>query len=271
MKIYLRLLSFAKPIGKYAVPYIFFTFLGVIFSTLNLALLVPLLTILMGQPTGSSLPAKPEHFFDLVRTFNYYSAWMNQHFGTQRSLLFVCIIIVISVLLSNLLRYFAERMIENLRIQTLFNLRNAVMNNIMTLDLAYFNNERKGNIIAKMASDIYIVQYSVTSTLQVIFKEPLTLLAYLVMLFVISYKLTLISILVLPLSAFLISRIVKGLKKQSSDSQKLHGLMISYLDEALIGIRVVKAFNAVKFVTGRFQKENKQLSSLGFVRHGKGR
>jgi subfamily B ATP-binding cassette protein MsbA len=153
-------------------------------------------------------------------------------------------------------------MIENLRIQTLFNLRNAVMNNIMTLDLAYFNNERKGNIIAKMASDIYIVQYSVTSTLQVIFKEPLTLLAYLVMLFVISYKLTLISILVLPLSAFLISRIVKGLKKQSSDSQKLHGLMISYLDEALIGIRVVKAFNAVKFVTGRFQKENKQLSSL---------
>jgi len=262
MKIYLRLLSFARPIGKYAVPYILFTFLGVIFSTLNLALLVPLLTILMGPQKGAPLPAKPEHFLDIVKTFNYYSAWLNQHYGTERSLLFVCAIIVISVLLSNLLRYLSERMMENLRIQTLFNLRNAVMKNIMTLDLAYFNNERKGNIIAKVASDIYVVQYSVTSTLQVLFKEPLTLLAYLVMLFVISYKLTLISMLVLPLSALIISRIVKGLRKQSSDSQKLHGLMISYLDEALIGMRVVKAFNAVKFVTGRFEKENRKLSSI---------
>jgi subfamily B ATP-binding cassette protein MsbA len=262
MKTYFRLLAFAKPIEKYAIPYSIFSLLSILFSTLNLALLVPLLTILFNQEAIHRIPVKPGQLYDIFKTFNYYSAWLNSQYGLLRTLEFVCATIVVSVLLSNIFRYLAERVMENLRIHTLKNIREAVFNNIMTLHLGYFNNERKGNIISKVASDVYVVQYSVTSTLQVVFKEPLTLITYLAMLFIISYKLTLVTILVIPLSALIIARIVKKLKKQAAESHIAHGIMISYLDEALIGIRVVKAFNAVKFIADRFHGENEKLSKI---------
>ena len=255
-------MAFAKPIEKYAIPYSIFSLLSILFSTLNLALLVPLLTILFNQEAIHSIPVKPGHYYDIFKTFNYYSAWLNSQYGLLRTLEFVCATIVLSVLLSNIFRYLAERVMENLRIHTLKNIREAVFNNIMTLHLGYFNNERKGNIISKVASDVYVVQYSVTSTLQVVFKEPLTLITYLALLFIISYKLTLVTILVIPLSALIIARIVKKLKKQAAESHITHGIMISYLDEALIGIRVVKAFNAVRFISDRFHGENEKLSKI---------
>src|SRR5690606_33956397 len=107
------------------------------------------------------------------------------------------------------------------------------------------------------------VQFSVTATLQVIFKEPLQLLAYLFMLFAISAKLTLFSILVIPVSAFFISLIVKKLKRQATKSQQLYGQMISLLDEALSGIKIIKAFNATQFTKKKFDDENVRYSNLG--------
>src|SRR5690606_16429796 len=124
----------------------------------------------------------------------------------------VCATIVTSVLLSNVFRYLSQRIMENLKIHTLLNLRRTVFNNVMDLHTGYFNNQRKGDIISKISADVQVVQFSVTATLQVIFKEPLQLLAYLFMLFAISAKLTLFSILVIPVSAFFISLIVKKLK-----------------------------------------------------------
>ncbi|WP_153798159.1 ABC transporter ATP-binding protein [Foetidibacter luteolus] len=263
MKTYFRLLSYAKPIEKYAIPYTIFTLLTVIFSTLNLALLAPLLSTLFNVNANTPTPPKPGSFFDIFKMLNYYAAWANTKYGTAKTLQFVCATIVTSVLLSNVFRYFSERTMESLRIHTLLNLRRSVISNIMTLHLGYFNNERKGDIISKVASDVYVVQYSVTSTLQVVFKEPLFLVTYLVMLFVISYKLTLMAMLVIPVSAFIISRIVKKLKEQAAQSSISHGIMISYLDEALNGLRIIKAFNAVKFVTDRFNAENVRFSKIG--------
>lgn len=262
MKTYFRLLSFAKPIGKHAFPYILFTLLSVIFGTLNLALLAPLLNVIFIQHGGGALPPKPEHFYDIFKSFNYYTAWSNNSFGPIKTLQFVCAAIVVSVLLSNFFKYLSEKTMENLRIHTLLNLRRSVFNNVMDLHLGYFSNERKGDIISKIASDVQVVQFSVTGTLQVIFKEPLTLIAYLVMLFSISYKLTLMSMLIIPVSAFIISRIVKRLKQQASESHESYGTMISYLDEALNGIRIIKAFNAVKYITGRFDAENQRYSKI---------
>ncbi|MFT3705736.1 MAG: ABC transporter ATP-binding protein [Agriterribacter sp.] len=262
MKTYFRLLSFARPIEKYAIPYIICTILSIIFSTLNLALLAPLLTTLFNAKTQTTIPDKPEHFFDIFKSFNYYSAVANHEYGTYRTLQIVCLVIVISVVLGNLFRYFADRTMENLRIHTLLNLRKSVFNNVMDLDIGYFNNQRKGDIMSKIASDVQVVQFSVTGTLQVVFKEPLTLIVYLVMLFVISYKLTLVSTLIIPVSAFIISKIVKRLKQQATASHESYGMMISYLDEALNGIRIIKSFNAVKFITDRFNKENQQYSKI---------
>jgi len=132
----------------------------------------------------------------------------------------------------------------------------------MNLHLGFFSNERKGDIISKVASDVQVVQYSVTGTLQVVFKEPLQLIAYIVMLFLISAKLTFYSLLVIPVSAFIISRIVKRLKSQAIAAQETYGNMISYLDEALSGIKIIKAFNAGDFIKTRFNNENKKYSSI---------
>jgi subfamily B ATP-binding cassette protein MsbA len=262
MKIYFRLLSFAKPIEKFAIPYLFFTILTVIFSTLNLALVAPLLATLFNHAGPQTLPPKPTSYLDIFKVFNYYASLANLKYGVYGTLKFVCLVIITSVFLGNLFRYFSERTMENLRIHTLLNLRRAVFNNVMTLDLGYFNNVRKGDIISKIASDVQVVQYSVTGTLKVIFKEPLTLLAYLVMLFIISYKLTLVSMLIIPVSAFIISKLVKKLKHQAVASHISYGIMISYLDEALNGIRIIKAFNAIGFITKRFDDENIRYSKI---------
>lgn len=262
MKTYFRLLSFARPIGKFAIPYLIFTILTVVFSTLNLALIAPLLATLFNHTGPQVLPPKPVSYLEIFKVFNYYAIYFNIKYGVYGTLKFVCLVIVSSVFLGNLFRYFSERTMENLRIHTLLNLRRAVFNNVMTLDLGYFNNERKGDIISKVASDVQVVQYSVTGTLQVVFKEPLTLIAYLVMLFVISYKLTLVSMLIIPFSAFIISRLVKKLKKQAQASHISYGIMISYLDEALNGMRIIKAFNAVGFITKRFDDENIHFSKI---------
>lgn len=262
MKTYFRLLSFARPISRYAIPYIIFTLLAIIFGTLNLALLAPLLSTLFQQNANPVIPAKPEHFYDIFRMFNYYSSYANLHYGIYKTLQFVCGAILISVLLGGIFRYFAERTMENLRIHTLLNLRRSVFNNVMRLDLGYFSNERKGDIMSKVSSDVQVVQYSVTGTLQVIFKEPLTLLFYLVMLFIISYKITLVSMLVIPVSAFIISKIVRKLKEDAVASHISYGIMLSYLEEALNGIRIIKAFNAFNFITGRFNDENIRYSKI---------
>ncbi len=120
--------------------------------------------------------------------FNYYVQYMLNKYGAWETLEFVCAVIVISALLANLFRYLSQRTMENLRVHTLLNFRRSVFNNVMNLHLGYFSNERKGNIISKIASDVQVVQFSVTGTLQVVFKEPLTLIAFMAMLFNMSSK-----------------------------------------------------------------------------------
>jgi subfamily B ATP-binding cassette protein MsbA len=263
MKTYFRLLSFAKPIEKFAIPYIITTIFSVIFSTLNLALLAPLLQTLFSDKQSyiAKLGPRPS-LFNIMGTFNYYVQFMLNRYGPWGTLQFVCATIVVSALLGNLFRYLSQRTMENLRVHTLLNLRRAVFNNVMNLHLGYFSNERKGNIISKIASDVQVVQFSVTGTLQVIFKEPLTLIAYLAWLFAISANLTFYSLLVIPVSAFVISRIVKRLKAQAIASQQTYGNMISYLDEALSGIKIIKAFNATEFIKNKFNRENVKYSSI---------
>ncbi|CAG5068783.1 Putative multidrug export ATP-binding/permease protein [Dyadobacter sp. CECT 9623] len=264
MKTYFRLLSFAQPISRFAFPYVLFTVLGVVFNTLNLALLAPLLsTLFNNSKEGTTLIPKPESAFDVPELLNYYAQQANIIYGPHGALQIVCGIIVVSVLLSNVFKYFSQRVMENLRIHTLLNLRKTVFNNVMNLHVGYFSNQRKGDIISKIASDVQVVQFSVTGTLQVVFKEPLQLIAYIFMLFATSVKLTLFAILVIPISAFLISKIVKRLKEQATQAQQMFGLMISYLDEALSGIKIIKAFNATNDIKDKFHQENVRYSDLG--------
>lgn len=263
MKTYFRLLSFAKPIQKFAIPYIITTLLSVLFNTLNLALIVPLLTFLFETTKAKEVYSRPDSFFDMMGNFRYYSQEINGAYGTYGALQFICVTIVISVLLSNIFRYLSQRIIENLRIHTLLNIRRTVFNNVMDMHIGYFNNERKGDILSKITNDVQVVQFTVTGTLQVIVREPFQLIAYLFALFSISVKLSLVSILFIPISAIFIARLVKSLKQQASGSQASFGVMVSNLEEALTGVKIIKAFNASAFIKRKFNNENENFSEIG--------
>ncbi len=204
----------------------------------------------------------PPTIFHFTALFNYYLQYYVNHYGAWGALKFVCGVIIVSVFLGNLFRYLSQRTMENLRVHTLLNFRRTVFNNVMDMHLGFFNNERKGDIISKIASDVQLVQFSVTATLQVIFKEPVQMIAFLITLFIISAKLTLYSLLIIPVSAFIISKIVKRLKSQAIAGQQSYSNMISYLDEALSGIKIIKAFNATDFIKKRFNNENVTYSNI---------
>jgi len=224
--------------------------------------LAPLLKAIFNPGVAGKALEKPLNWWNPLNDLSYFAQLANQRYGTFGALQFICVAIVISVLLSNVFRYFSQRIMENLRIFTLLNLRRTVFNNVMNLHLGYFNNERKGDILSKISADVQVVQFSVTGTLQVAFKEPFQLLFYLVTLFAISVKLTLFSMLIIPVSAFVISRIVKRLREQAKESQQTYSNMISNLDEALSGIKIIKAFNAAPFIKNRFDHENKEYSRI---------
>jgi subfamily B ATP-binding cassette protein MsbA len=262
MKTYFRLLSFAKPIEKFALPYIFTTILSIIFNTLNLALLAPLLETLFFQNGKTKVSAPPSSSWDIMGQFKYYIQLAIEQYGTWGALQIVCGCIIGSVVLANIFRYLSQRIMENLRAHTLLNLRKSVFDSVMNLHLGYFNNERKGDIMSKVSSDVQVVQYSVTSTLLVVFKEPVQLIAYIVMLFLISAKLTFFALLIIPVSGLVIARLVKRLRQQAVAAQESLSTMITFLDEALSGIKIIKAFNATQVVKDKFNTENKRYTGL---------
>jgi subfamily B ATP-binding cassette protein MsbA len=266
MKVYFRLLSFAKPIEKFAIPYIIATLLSVFFNTFNFTLLSPLLDTLFVQegqtPAKASLVEKATSAFDFLGKFKEYIDYSMISNGKLETLQIVCAVILTSVLLSNLFRYLSQRFMEDLRVHTLLNLRKTVFNNVMDLHLGFFNNERKGDIISKVASDVQVVQFTVTNTLQVVFKEPLQLIFYIIVLLSISVKLTLFALLVIPVSGFIISKIVKRLKQQATAAHESFAKMIGFLDESLSGIKIIKAFNSTERTKQKFHKENEYYSNI---------
>ncbi|WP_276089391.1 ABC transporter ATP-binding protein [Pedobacter sp. JY14-1] len=264
MKIYFRLLAFARPIEKFAIPYIVATLLSVLFGVLNLTLLAPLFETLNadGPRDRQLLNATTSSSLDITGHFREFVNTSMIENGQQKTLTYICIIIVVSVLLSNIFRYFSQRFMEDLRVHTLLNMRKAVFNNVMNMHVSFFSNERKGDIISKVASDVQVVQFTVTNTLQVIFKEPVTLIFYIFALLTISVKLTLFSLMVIPISAFIISRIVKRLKQQAKEAHESFAKMIGFLDEALGGIKIIKAFNATERVKAKFHSENVFYSNI---------
>jgi subfamily B ATP-binding cassette protein MsbA len=266
MKIYFRLLSFAKPIEKYAIPYVLVTILAIFFNTFLFTLLGPLLeTIFSVGKEACATPTTMEKAssFDVIARFSNYIKQTIKDHDVVYTLKLVCGFILGTVLLSNFFRYLSQRFMEDLRVHTLLKLRKAVFDNVMNLHIGYFSNEKKGDIISKVASDVQVVQGTVTSTLQVVFKEPLQLIFWVAVLLSISVKLTLFALLVIPISGFIISKIVKRLKQQAKESHESFAKMIGFLDEALGGVRIIKAFNATQRIKDKFHQENVFYSNLG--------
>lgn len=268
MKTYLRLLSYARPIGKFALPFCIFSFLSIVFGIINFTLLIPVLNVLFGTVSSDeakTMMSKPDFTFGInyfVRLFNYYFSLFILQNGKMGALKFVCGIIVASVFLSNIFKYLTVRILEGLRAYTVANLRESVFSKALTLHLGYFSNERKGNIISRLTSDVQEVEYSIANSFTVAFREPVTLIGYFVALFMLSAKLTLFTLLVIPVSGLVIAGIVKRLRKSAREGQESLSRLLSILDETFGGMRVVMAFNAADYLKEKFNLESRRYKQI---------
>ncbi len=267
MKTFLRIFKFASPVGVYAVPYFFCVVLHAVFNTLTFTLIIPLLNTLFDGDAMTravtSMPVfalTPSYLEDMLKYLIYL------RFGAQYSLpdvlKFLAGVVVGSVLLSNAFRFASQKIMENFRIHTLQNLRDALYRNVMRLNVRFFSNERKGDIISKLTSDINVVQFCVTNTLQVAFKEPALIIGYFVALIAISGRLTVFVLCMLPFTALVIGFIVKRLRRSARQAQEELGEMVSIAEESLSGVKVIKSYNAVDYVIEKFTAVNDRFSSI---------
>ncbi|MDQ4141889.1 MAG: ABC transporter ATP-binding protein/permease [Bacteroidota bacterium] len=268
MKTYWRILQFARPFSGFVPQYFIFTFLGIVFGLFNFALLIPLLEVLFGTVDPSkaqTILQKPEFSLSLdfaKEYFNYYFGQIIRESGKSGALQFVCILILVSNLLANLFRYLSLRLDGAIRAKVVRNLRLAVYERLTQLQLGFFSNERRGDIMTRLTTDVQEIENSVISTLNVVSREPLTIVGLFVMLFTMSVKLTLFTVLVMPISGYIISAISKKLKQRAVEGHESLGTILSIIDETLGGMRVIKAFNAQEYVINKFSQHNNRYARI---------
>lgn len=267
MHTYWRLLSFARPIRKYAIPYFFYTLFYTIFYTFTFTLIQPILqTLFSAHAATKPVTTFLKFVFDTSFLQDSISYLIYKVFGadydTMDVLIFLSIFVILTSLLSNLFRYLGQRTMEAMRVRALQRLRNDVFTNVMKLHAGYFSNERKGDIISKISSDVQVVQFCITNTLLVAFRDPFQIIGFMIALVVASWQLTIFSILFLPIVALVIGSIVKRLRKSATQVQERFADMVSLMDESLSGIKILKGYNAVDYTVGKFKKINALFSRI---------
>ena len=264
-KTYLRLLNFAKPISRYAVPYFFFAALHALFNTFNYAMIIPILNAMFSEGYAFEpiydMPALSFKGEALQLWLNYfYTLTFGTEWKITNVLVLLAVILIVMNLLSNLFRYLGGYTVENMRVTTVQRMRNTMFDCVIGKDVGYFSGQRKGDIISRITSDVMVVQYCITNTLQVAFREPFLIIGYLVLMLNISWQLALFSVLFLPMVGLIIGNIVKKLRHPASKSQQRMGELVSVLDESLGGIKIVKTYTATDYIKDKFHALNQNLA-----------
>jgi subfamily B ATP-binding cassette protein MsbA len=235
-----------------------YSIFGVIFSAAYLGLIMPMMEVLFDPAVGTGVPALPEYSISM----DYFKAFFQHHFiriivehGRMDALLIVCVGIVLCVMISNFFRYMERMTASRLKVDVVKNMRMHIFTNITNLHIGYFNDQRKGDLVSRFTNDMAEIENSVTNSLKSVMKEPITIVVYLIVLFTISFKLTLFTLILLPITGGVIGQIIKLLKRKALQSQESMGRIVNILDETFSGMRVIKAFNARDFIINKIDKE----------------
>lgn len=263
MNYFKKILRYAYPYKRFAFLNIFFNILYALFSTLSFVALIPVLEIIFSdqrtagpQPVYSGL----SNIKDFSQEYlNYFIIENINKFGEFKVLMYMVGIIIGLFLLKNLSNYLAMFYSTFLRNGVLKDLRNDLYGKVVQFPLAFYSEKRKGDTISRLSGDVDEVKNSVLSVLEMIVREPLTIIFSLVTMLLISAKLTLFVFLFLPISGFLISRVGKSLKKGSLKVQQEQGTFLSILEETMGGLRIIKAFHAEKLFQKKFEDSNERF------------
>jgi subfamily B ATP-binding cassette protein MsbA len=209
---------------------------------------------------------RPELAFNnqaLTEWLSYiYTMLFGAEFTMTRILALLGGVVITANLLSNLFRFLSAYTVECMRTTTLQRMRNMMFDNIIGMNVGYFSEQRKGDIISRITSDVMAVQFCITNTLQVAFREPFLIIGYLVLMLNVSWELALFAVFFLPVVGVIIGGIVKRLRHPASRVQEQLGDMVSVLDESLSGIKIIKTYTATEYIRTKFHQINAELSRI---------
>ena len=264
MKDFFRILRYVKPYYNYAILNVVFNILTVLFSLVSLTMIIPFLGLLFGT-LELEVTSKPELSFSASSVKDYFYFQINYiiESGTKvDALLFICGLILVTFFFRNLFRYLSLFVLTPIRNGVVHDLRTTLHKKVISLPIGFFTEKRRGDITSRMTTDLVEIEWSIMSSLEMIFRDPLQIIIYLITLIIISPQLTLFVIVLFPITGFLIAKIGKSLKKTSEKSQEKMGDILSVLDENIGGLRVLKLFNAEKTAHYKFEKESEKYQSL---------
>lgn len=242
---------------------LFVQLLYAFFSIFTLTLLVPFLQVLFRQV--EAVTTRPEFSFSpqyLIDTFYYLMNTVVERHGQASALLFIAGTMILLSLLSNLCRYAGMFWLSHIRSGILSNIRDEFYRKLIRLPMSYYAKQRSGDIVSRMGADVLEVEWTVISSLLTLCRDPFLIMAYLITLFAISVKLSVVTLIVMPLMAVILSIIGKNIRNYSLQSQELIGRMTAYFEEAVDGLRIIKGYNAQNYVSEQFRKENFQFYRL---------
>ncbi len=248
-----KIFGYVRPYGKQVGWNVSFNFLSVVFSVFSVTMIIPVLGILFETQEIVTEPVSWEISTKAIQhNFYYYISILMVQLGNVYALVFVGLFALLMSFLKNGFKYAALYQLAWIRNTVVKDMRNQLYIKSLRLPLSYHSNEKKGDLISRMTSDVQQIEHSVISSLEMIFREPITILVYLITLLIISPQLTVVVFILLPLSGFVIGRIGKTLRATALKGQNKLGIILSVLEETLSGMRVIKAFNAEKKMQQRF-------------------
>ncbi|MFD2528105.1 MULTISPECIES: ABC transporter ATP-binding protein [Polaribacter] len=260
------ILKYEKKYRKFTVLNILFNILYAIFNVLSVLAFIPVLGILFS--TNKEVLKKPTYqgitkIGDFLKeSFYHFISEKIENEGNIKTLVFICLLAISLFFLKNLFRYLASYVITFLRTGVVKDLRDNLYHKIVELPVSYFSEKRKGDIIARMTSDVQEVENSILTSIETIVREPLTVIIAISLMLFMSVKLTLFVFILLPVSGFIISSISKKLKANSIKAQKETGNFLSFIEETLTGLRIIKGFNAENVIANKFKNSTLKFKEL---------
>lgn len=261
-----KIFPFIKPYKFHVVWNVIYNILYALFSTLSFIALIPMMQVLFDN--AEKVTEKPVYtsIWEITKfgkeNLYYYITELQNNYGPQYALLLVIVLIIITFLLKNLFNYLASNHLMHLKNGVLKDLRNKMYNKIIDLPISFYSEKRKGDIMARMLGDVGEVQNSFFAILELVVKEPMTIIFTIAAMFAISVKLTIFVFIFIPISGYIISLIGKSLKSKSQTIQSEAGYLISIVEESLSGLKVVKSYNAESSFKKKFYDSVERLLKL---------
>jgi ABC-type multidrug transport system fused ATPase/permease subunit len=276
MKDFIKILRrFIPPYKRQLILSFVYNILSAFMNVLSFALIIPILNILFKindakyqfvpwtSPDAVSLVQKAKQLIGAVQNnLYYYTSSFVDEYGATRVLMFLAIALVVMTFVKTGVTYLNLFYLIPIRTGVVRDIRNQINDKILSLPLSFFSEERKGDIIGRMTGDVNEVENSIMSSLDMLFKNPVLILVYFTTMLIISWKLTIFVIVLLPVSGLIMGKVGKSLKRRSSEAQAKWGELMAQIEETLSGLRIIKAFNAEKKISERFYAGGNELRQM---------